>query len=317
MHFNVNNYWCRQLVLPASILKKVEQLCSRYFWKGADKSAVGARVSWEIICLSKSKGGLGLKNIKSWNRACLIRLIRKILAGDGSQWVAWLKAYVFKEQDFWQFRAAANVSWSIGRILKSRAEALPILSVGSPQVKEIWDLIRSKGQNVSWHKIIWFPLHIPKFSLIAWMALLNKLPTRDRLLRMGISTDGICVNCNNSNETRDHLFSHCSLATNLWNSILNLNGMKTTYLSWEDMVSKACSSWKRRSLFITILKLSWTAFIYSLWQEINQRIFQGRRRTIKRLLKDVKDVVGIRLRRTNINRLDSTNLRLCKVWGIV
>ncbi|XP_039019830.1 uncharacterized protein LOC120151446 [Hibiscus syriacus] len=255
--------------------KTVEQLCSRYFWKGADKFVVGARVSWEIICLSKSEGGLGVKNIKSWNRARLISLIRKILAGDGSLWVAWLKAYVFKEHDFWQFRAAANVSWSIGRILKSRAEALPILSVGSPQVKEIWDLIRSKGQNISWHKIIWFPLHIPKFSLIAWMALLNKLPTRDRLPRMGISTDGICVNCSNSNETRDHLFSHCSLATDLWNSILNLNGMKTTYLSWEDMVSKACSSWKGKSLLTTILKLSWTAFIYSLWQERNQRIFQG------------------------------------------
>ncbi|XP_039028329.1 uncharacterized protein LOC120162226 [Hibiscus syriacus] len=133
----------------ASILKNVEHICSRYFWKGVDKSAAGARVSWENICLSKSDGGLGLKNIKTWNRACLISLIRKILAGDGSLWVAWLKACAFKEQDFWHFQAAANVSWSISRILKSRAEALPILSVGSPHVKEIWDLIRFKGYNVS------------------------------------------------------------------------------------------------------------------------------------------------------------------------
>ncbi|XP_039049729.1 uncharacterized protein LOC120190725 [Hibiscus syriacus] len=155
--FNVSSYWCRQLVLPASILKKVDQICSRYFWKGADKSAAGARVSWDKICISKSEGGLGLKNIKTWNKACLIILIRKILAGDGSLWVAWLKAYVFKEQDFWHYQAATNLSWTINRILKSRVEALPFLSTGSPQANEIWDLIRCKGQTVIWHKLIWFP----------------------------------------------------------------------------------------------------------------------------------------------------------------
>ncbi|KAE8716081.1 Hypersensitive-induced response protein 2 [Hibiscus syriacus] len=89
--FNVCNYWCKQLVLPASILKKVEQICSRYFWKGADKSAAGARISWDNVCLSKSEGGL--------------------------------------EQDFWQFQAGVNVSWGISRILKLWTEALPILSV--------------------------------------------------------------------------------------------------------------------------------------------------------------------------------------------
>ncbi|KAE8720432.1 Homocysteine S-methyltransferase 2 [Hibiscus syriacus] len=84
--FNVSNYWCRQLVLPTSILKKVDQICSRYFWKGADKFVAGARVSWDNICVSKSEGGLRLKNIKTWNKACLIILIRKFLAGNGSLW---------------------------------------------------------------------------------------------------------------------------------------------------------------------------------------------------------------------------------------
>ncbi|XP_039033520.1 uncharacterized protein LOC120169447 [Hibiscus syriacus] len=245
--FNVINYWCKQLVLPTSILKKVEQLCSRYFWKGTDKSAAGAHMSWDNICVSKSEGGLGLNNIKTWNKACLITLIRKILAGNGSLWVAWLKAYVFKEQDFWHYKAAINLSWSTNRILKLRAEAFPIFSAGSPQVKEIWDLIRSKGQIFTWHKLIWFPMNIPKISLIAWMALLNKLPTRDRLLKMGISTDSICVNCSNSYESRDYLFSQCTMAVELWNSILTLNRMKTTFLSWNEMVINASSLWKGSS----------------------------------------------------------------------
>ncbi|XP_039031356.1 uncharacterized protein LOC120166028 [Hibiscus syriacus] len=48
--FNVSNYWCRQLVLPASVLKKIDQICSRFFWKGVDNSAAGARINWDNIC---------------------------------------------------------------------------------------------------------------------------------------------------------------------------------------------------------------------------------------------------------------------------
>ncbi|XP_039070447.1 uncharacterized protein LOC120217411 [Hibiscus syriacus] len=260
--FNISNYWCRQLVLPASILKKVEQICSRFFWKGADKSAAGARISWGEITVPKSEGGLGLKNIKTWNRACLLSLIQKILTGNGSLWVAWLKAYVFKEHEFWQYQAGVNVRWSIRRLLKLRTEASPIILSNPVQTRDIWNLIRFKEQKVTWHKLTWFPLHIPKLSLIAWMIILNRLPTRDRLNTMGICTDLHCVNCDTNMESRDHLFMQCPLAADLWNAILKLNGMNSSSMTWVEMVSKASSTWKGRSLLTTILKISWTVFLY-------------------------------------------------------
>ncbi|XP_039038069.1 uncharacterized protein LOC120175535 [Hibiscus syriacus] len=43
--FSLANYWCRQVMLPRGVIKKVEHLCSRYFWKGDDLPAKGARVS--------------------------------------------------------------------------------------------------------------------------------------------------------------------------------------------------------------------------------------------------------------------------------
>ncbi|KAE8662023.1 hypothetical protein F3Y22_tig00113721pilonHSYRG00100 [Hibiscus syriacus] len=44
--------------------------------------AVGARVRWGKICTPKSEGGLGLKDIKSWNKSCMLLLIKKLLAGE-------------------------------------------------------------------------------------------------------------------------------------------------------------------------------------------------------------------------------------------
>ncbi|KAE8719033.1 putative FKBP-type peptidyl-prolyl cis-trans isomerase 1 [Hibiscus syriacus] len=177
-----------------------------------------------------------------------------VLVKNGSLWVAWLNAYVFKDRDFWNYQAIANLSWSIKRILKTRAEARPLISPGSVQVKEIWDVIRCKGQIVIWHKLIWFPLHIPKFNLIAWMALLNKLPTKDRLLRMGISNDNTCVNCNNSYESRDHLFSQCTLAVDLWNLILKLNGMQSTFLPWNEMLFTFCGKSEIKESFKAVVE---------------------------------------------------------------
>ncbi|KAE8687059.1 putative serine/threonine-protein kinase [Hibiscus syriacus] len=198
-----------------------------------------------------------------------------VLAGNGSLWVAWLHNYILKGQDFWPFEAGTNVSWGFKRILKLRPTVAPFFASGFMRTKEICEHIRPQVQKVIWQRLIWYPLHIPKHSLIAWMAILNKLPTRDCLERMRICTDGLCINCSTHQETRDHIFSNCSLAIGIWKSILNMNGMNF-YALWDEMIARACSSWKGKSLLIVILKISWNAFIYFLWQERNQRLFQGR-----------------------------------------
>ncbi|XP_039009969.1 uncharacterized protein LOC120138595 [Hibiscus syriacus] len=84
---NITSYWSRQLILPQAFIRKVERLCSCFFWKGSDTPTKGARVSWKVICLLKSEGGLGINDVGGWNKSCSVQLIRKLLANDGSLWV--------------------------------------------------------------------------------------------------------------------------------------------------------------------------------------------------------------------------------------
>ncbi|XP_039033897.1 uncharacterized protein LOC120169900 [Hibiscus syriacus] len=49
-------YGVQALVLPKVVIKRLAQLCSRFFWKGGDLKACGARVSWEMICKPKNEG---------------------------------------------------------------------------------------------------------------------------------------------------------------------------------------------------------------------------------------------------------------------
>ncbi|XP_039032836.1 uncharacterized protein LOC120168062 [Hibiscus syriacus] len=67
-------------ILPQKVINSLEQLCSGFLWKGSDKAAKGARISCNKLCYPKSEGGLGLKDLNSWNKAYMIQLIRKLLA---------------------------------------------------------------------------------------------------------------------------------------------------------------------------------------------------------------------------------------------
>ncbi|XP_039051217.1 uncharacterized protein LOC120192513 [Hibiscus syriacus] len=161
-------------------------------------------------------------------------------------------------------------------------EVLPNLTVGVTNTKEIWEDIRFHRDKVSWHKVIWFPLHTPKLSSISWMVILDRLPTRDRLIRMGIVSDSLCILCNEDNESRNHLFVECTYATSLWNSIMNLSSMRDIHRSWDSRIEWAAQAWKHKSLLSTILRIAWTVFIY----------FIGRKETEEFLIEDQEQQIN-------------------------
>ncbi|CAN1148251.1 hypothetical protein LINPERPRIM_LOCUS37977 [Linum perenne] len=57
------------------------------------------KVAWYEITHPKSEGGLGLIDLKMWNRALVFRLLWDIFASQGSIWIAWLRCYRIKGRD--------------------------------------------------------------------------------------------------------------------------------------------------------------------------------------------------------------------------
>lgn len=63
----------------------------------------------------------------------------------------------------------------------------------------------------------WVPL---KVNMFCWKALAYRLPTFDELQKRGIVSGlGICSCCFSNNETIDHLFTSCLLASVIWQHI--------------------------------------------------------------------------------------------------
>ena len=84
---------------------------------------------------------------------------------------------------------------------------------------QLYDYLCEPRPNVFWHKAVWISRAIPRHNFHAWLVVLNRIPTRDRLINWGIQVDDRCLLCNSNQESRDHLFFTCNYSYELWQII--------------------------------------------------------------------------------------------------
>lgn len=128
--------------------------------------------------------------------------------------------------------------------------------------------IRNSGQSPPWIQAVWQQLHIPKCSFLLWMALKNRLYTRDRLLNFGLNVDPRCVLCNVGHEYISNIFCEC----NYFKVVLHdavLGGNRLNYMNGNFFSNGNVSKARKCLAFLFIFAT------YSLWRERNDRIHKA------------------------------------------
>ena len=99
----ITNFWCSSFVLPKACIKRINSLCGVFLWRGNIEEHHTARVSWEIVTRPKEEGGLGVRDLVQWNKACMMKLIWLFFFQAGSIWVAWFRETVLSGDlsSFW------------------------------------------------------------------------------------------------------------------------------------------------------------------------------------------------------------------------
>ena len=167
-------------------------------------------------------------------------------------------------------------------------------------------MIRPKREKVTWHKLLWWSLAIPKHTIIVWMVILNRLPTKDRLISRGIDMNGDCCLCQEELEAWDHIFFECNYSRSIWEMLLSLYGINRVIENWSEKFQWTVQNLKRRNLASTLLRVAWRAFIYSVWKERNGRLHSNTARNNLQVLEAIKEVTCIRM--AGIKRDIATNL---------
>ncbi|GJU20601.1 polypyrimidine tract-binding protein homolog 2 isoform X1 [Tanacetum coccineum] len=78
---------CRELIkkasiftLPSCVLLDIEQLMHGFLWCQGDMRKGKAKVAWEVVCLPKKEGGLGLCRLDIFNKALMVSHIWSLLS---------------------------------------------------------------------------------------------------------------------------------------------------------------------------------------------------------------------------------------------
>ncbi|GAV92297.1 hypothetical protein CFOL_v3_35677 [Cephalotus follicularis] len=116
-------FWCSTFLLPAEVIKECERILRNFLWGSSGTSGKRSLVKWTNVCLPRQEGGLGIKSLKTWNQALLLKQIWNIL-NDHSLWVQWCKLNLIRKHSFWTLPTTGSMSWSWRQILQLRNMAL-------------------------------------------------------------------------------------------------------------------------------------------------------------------------------------------------
>ncbi|CAN1840218.1 LINE-1 retrotransposable element ORF2 protein [Linum perenne] len=275
---SLSQFWMSVFSLPLSVIKRIQQLCSSYLWGGDDVSSKKAKVAWTEITYPKREGGLGLRDMKMWNQALIFRLLWDVFASQGSIWVAWLRLYRVKGRNFATLSTGSG-SWVWRRLLKHRVAFLTHFSFTSGvarwdnivhakvSVSVIWNSIRVSRAPVPWYHLIWGFGSRPRNGFLAWLSVLGRLATKDRLIRWGLPLNPDCVLCSSGiPESHKHLFFCCPYSFELADILLS---RLSPFVSddGEVLLSLFSDMARMQNAKGIVVRAVWTAVVSGLWRE--------------------------------------------------
>ncbi|KAL2234700.1 UNVERIFIED_CONTAM: hypothetical protein Sindi_1202200, partial [Sesamum indicum] len=65
-------YWASAFLLPKGVIREIEKRLREFLWKGGTNRGY-AKVAWRDVCKPLSKGGQGLRDIATLNRALMCK----------------------------------------------------------------------------------------------------------------------------------------------------------------------------------------------------------------------------------------------------
>ncbi|CAN1761141.1 Uncharacterized mitochondrial protein AtMg00310 [Linum perenne] len=107
-------------LIPKTNIDKLNTITSDFWWGKVDGKKKMHWVSWEKLCLPKENGGLGFKDLETFNHALLAKQTWRLIRNPDLLLAQIYKAKYFPNSTLMQAGKGSNPSWGWRGILKGR-----------------------------------------------------------------------------------------------------------------------------------------------------------------------------------------------------
>lgn len=128
---------------------------------------------------------------------------------------------------------------------------------------------------------------------MAWLAVRNRLSTRDRMQSWGVQIPPLCLLCALEPETKQHLFFDCEFSKEVWLPFI-APIFPSPPSDFEALV-RWVKTPTRDSNDAMVLRLAFQACIYMIWKERNARLHSASSRSSSSVREDIHRTLRAKL----------------------
>lgn len=183
-------------------------------------------------------------------------------------------------------------------------------------IASAWDMLKVHKPMVTWSKLVWSKVCIPKCSFITWLVFRKAINTKVKLLEWGVANDDLCEICRSEGETYNHLFFQCSLSKSIWEEVMLRNQCYRDVLDMNSELTMATGNHSTKTLCDKIRSLSFTATIYCIWVERNARCFKHVSNSLENIMKGIENMVRAKALTWKKEIRSYANWMACMYWNI-
>ena len=288
------SFWNQMFLLLEGVIKQVEGICRNFLWSGKDTGRKNL-VAWEVVTLPLEEGGLGVKEVLSWNKSIFIKLAADIVLGKQNVWTLWVHCNLLRGRDIWDVQPKQTDTWTWKRLLKVLHEFKDLISLqpgihfsqpngvdfnqfchvnGTVSSSMVYEVLRTKRNTTVWGKYIWKGIQCRRWVFIMWIALHGRLYTRKRMQDRGLLDSAECALCDTGEETESHLWFECVYVKEVMDIIfkwVDISSRERSLGGWMEWFGGDNAT---RSLKFQCKLLVFVAIVYFTWKSRN-RVVHG------------------------------------------
>nr|XP_016479252.1 PREDICTED: uncharacterized protein LOC107800574 [Nicotiana tabacum] len=271
----------------------VEGICRKFLWTGDTNASKKALVFWEKMCRPKSKGGLNIIDLTTWNRDALLKQLWNACMKKDKLWIRWVHVYYIKGKIPWQVEAKQAL-WIIRKILqagkyinKARLDIGKVLGTKSFSIRGMYNQLRGDFPKENWSRLLWNNKGCPRCKFILYLVVHEKLYTKDRLSSWGLQVNPNCSLCDQELKGHQHMFFMCRFSAEVWGKLLAWIGLVRRVTGWNEELKWTADHRKDKGSKTMMYTMCITSVVYQIWMERNRRIFQQEKRSSEAIIRQI------------------------------